>query len=112
MVNEINKDDSSSGGEDPFSPGKRTDLRKLNPSLSQSMFERQFYYKNTSIVKLSPEVDDFNRVTSGDSFPSSGYPNEQDVYYRASQVSLISDEGFGGKYQPNEKEKRPSDFAL
>ena len=102
----IGDSDSSDDG-DPFREDSNKKLRKLDPDLSQSMYMRQNYYNNTSIVQLSPNVDDFTKMTSeGDSLVSvkSGSKCEE-FKLNSSQVSLISDE------EPRPKQ-RPSDYAL
>ena len=94
---EFGNDDSDSSEGDPFSPGKKDKLRKLNPDLSMSMFMRKNYYENSSIVQLSPEVDDFTKVTSDrESLVSLNSKNEE-FKLNSSQVSLISDEGMDGQ---------------
>lgn len=98
---------SDSSDDAPFREDSNKKLRKLDPELSQSMYMRQNYYNNTSIVKLSPNVDDFTRMTSErDSLVSINSGSKcEEFKLNSSQVSLISDE------EPRPKQ-RPSDYAL
>ena len=90
--------DSSEKSEgDPFSPGRKNKLRKLNPDLSASMYMRMNYYENTSIVQISPNIDDYTKVTSDRDSLVSLNATSEDFKFNSSQVSLISDEGFDGQ---------------
>lgn len=83
------------------------------------MYERQFYYENTSIVQLSPSKrergsldngeDVFSSVNTGSNNRLSGATNEAEFRIGAeSNVSLISDD-IGGSQRPN---LRPSEYQL